>query len=209
VNAVASQVTFSVIVPTAGRPTLGNALESIASQLEPGDELFVIRDDRGDWGHTARDEVIERATGTHLVFMDDDDEFLPGALATMRRFAEDNQGRIGIFREWRVLYGHGGEIRRVAVMWRDHDLDQTAVPMYCVPNVPGKLGRFGGRTEDVRRSDVAFIRETVALQGEPVWREEITFVVKPERRRLRDLRYRIALRTRLRRLFARRHQAGS
>jgi glycosyltransferase involved in cell wall biosynthesis len=204
VNAVASQVTFSVIVPTTGRPTLGYALESIASQLEPGDELFVIRDDRGDWGDTARDDAIERATGTHLVFMDDDDEFLPGALATMRRFAKDNEGRIGIFRERRVLYGHGGEIRHVAVMWRDRDLDQTATPMYCVPNVPGKLGRFGGRSEDVRRGDVAFMRETVALQGEPVWREEITFVVKPERSRLRDLRYRIALRTRLRRLLARR-----
>ena len=208
VDGVTPQVTFSVIVPTAGRPAQAYALESIASQLEPGDEVFVIRDDSGDWGHSARDDAIERATGTHLVFMDDDDEFLPGALATMRRFAEDNEGRIGIFRERRVLYGHGGEIRRVAEMWRDQDLAQTQTSMYCVPNVPGKLGRFHGRTDDVRRGDVAFIRETVALQGEPVWRDECTIVVKPERSRLRRLRYRIALRTRLRRLLARGPHAG-
>jgi glycosyltransferase involved in cell wall biosynthesis len=209
VDGVAPQVTFSVIVPTAGRPTLGYTLESIVSQIEPGDEVFVIRDDSGDWGHSARDDAIARATGTHLVFMDDDDEFLPGALATMRRFAEDNEGRIGIFRQRRVLYGRGGEIRRVGEMWHDRDLDQTATSTYCVPNVPGKLGRFHDHVEDVRRGDVAFIRETVALQGEPVWREECTTIVKPERSRWRRLRYRIALRTRLRRLLGRRRHTGS
>lgn len=125
---VAPQVAFSVIVPTAGRLTLRYALESIVSQVEPGDEVFVIRDETGDWGHSARDEAIARATGTHLVFMDDDDEFFAGALATMRRFAEQQEGRIGIFRERRVLYGHGGEIRRVTEMWHERDLDQTATP---------------------------------------------------------------------------------
>jgi glycosyltransferase involved in cell wall biosynthesis len=193
-------VTFSVIIPTVGRPTLRHAFESVASQLSPADEVIVIRDEGGDWGDAARNRAIERASGTHLIFMDDDDEFLPGALATMRRFAEEHPGRIGIFRQRLVLYGHGGSIRCVGEVWRDQDLDQTATPMYCVPNTVGKLGRFRGPAEAPRRGDVAFIRETVALQGEPVWREECTSVVRPEKSLWRRLRYRIALRTRLRRL---------
>jgi glycosyltransferase involved in cell wall biosynthesis len=168
----------------------------------------VIRDDTGDWGDSARNSAIARATGTHLVFMDDDDEFVPGALASMRGFAERHEGRIGIFRQRRILYGHGGKVR-VDETWQDPDLDQTASPMYCVPNLPAKVGRFRGPPEAPRRGDVAFIRETVALQGEPVWREEVTSIVRPERSRWRRMRYRIALRTRLRRLVAGGHPARS
>jgi glycosyltransferase involved in cell wall biosynthesis len=201
------RVTFSVILPTTGRPTLRYAFESAASQLAPGDEVIVIRDESDDWGDSPRNSAMDRASGTHLIFLDDDDEFLPGALATMRRFAQEHPGRIGIFRQRRVQYGRDGEIRRVGVTWHDRDVSQTAPPLYCVPNIPGKVGRFRAPAEEPRRGNVAFIRETIALQGEPVWREECTSVVKPERSRWRRLKYLIAVRTRLRRLL--RHLARS
>jgi glycosyltransferase involved in cell wall biosynthesis len=192
-------VTFSIIVPTSGRPTLRHAFESIASQFEPGDEVIVVYDRSDDWGDAARNGAIARAKGTHLVFMDDDDEFLPGALDTMRRFARQHPDRVGIFCQRRVLYGHAGAVRTVTGSRAD-DLYRTASPMYCVPNKPGQVGRFRAPAENGRKGDVGFIRETVELQGEPVWRDEVTYVVRPERSRWRRLRYRLALRTRLRRL---------
>ena len=194
-------MTFSVIVPTCGRPTLVHALESIASQLEPGDELLVVHDRSGDWGDTARNSAMARAKGTHLAFMDDDDEFLPGALGVMRRFARDHPGRIGIFRQRRVVYGYEGAIRTVRESEAEGGLDHTATPMYCVPNVPGRLGAFRAIPGDPRgKGDVVFITETVRLQGDPIWRDEVTYLVQPERSRRRRLRYRLALRARLRRL---------
>src|SRR2546423_1592900 len=87
-------VTFSVIVPTSGRSTLLGTLESIVSQLEPGDEVIVVRDGAGDWGHSARNAAMPRAKGTHLLFQDDDDQYANGALAEMRRFAREQPDRI-------------------------------------------------------------------------------------------------------------------
>src|SRR5918999_78839 len=92
-------VTFSVIVPTVARPTLAGALASVSSQLEPGDEVLVLCNRDLDLGAKARNSLMARAQGTHLIFLDDDDEYVPGALATMRRWAAEHPGRIGIFRE--------------------------------------------------------------------------------------------------------------
>ena len=93
-----NDVTFSVVVPTRGRATILGALESITEQFEPGDEIIVRCSRDEDFGNSARQSMIERARGTHLLFMDDDDQFARGALATMRAFARDHHGRIGIFR---------------------------------------------------------------------------------------------------------------
>jgi glycosyltransferase involved in cell wall biosynthesis len=54
--------------------------------LEPGDEHLVEVDGfpHRDYGNWARDRAIARASGTHLLFIDDDDELLPGALEAVR-----------------------------------------------------------------------------------------------------------------------------
>lgn len=199
--------TFSVIVPTVGRATLCHTLASIAAQLEPGDELIVVCNNSGDFGNAARNSGIERAQGTHLVFLDDDDEWLPGALARMRRFADERPGRVGIFRYRRELFGDTP---------LTPDLRTTGSPTYVVPNLPGRVGRFGpadihepgfrslrpGETPEYlaqRFGDYEFIRSTVALcADEPIWVPEVTTIVGPEKSRWRRLRYRVRLRTRLR-----------
>jgi glycosyltransferase involved in cell wall biosynthesis len=200
-----SDVHFSVIVPTAGRGTLLGTLESIVGQLEPGDEVIVLRDGAGDWGHSARNAAMPRAKGTHLLFQDDDDQYANGAIAEMRRFAREQPDRIGIFR-MRYLDGR--------LLWADPELryKNVGTPTFLIPNVPGKLGRW--ESDGKRDGDYVFIEETVALQGEPVFCDHVVTYVGSDRRPARRqvqrvlealsrLRYRAAPRTRLRRKLSR------
>lgn len=190
--------TFTIIVGTAGRKTLRRTLKSIASQLEPGDELFLLRDDSGDAGDTPRNQTMHRAAGSHLLFMDDDDVYVRGAFATMRRFADENPGRIGIFR-----MEHTTGPKR----WRVPRLENRNVStqIFLVPNVPGKLGFWEHR--GTIHGDFNFIEETARIQGEPIFVDEVTVRVRPIRNPVQRLyvraRYRAALGTRLRGLRAR------
>jgi len=190
--------TFTIILGTAGRKTLQRTLRSITPQLEPGDELMIVRDDSGDAGDTPRNEGMPRAAGTHLLFMDDDDVYVRGALAKMRRFADENPGRIGIFR---MEYTVGPK------RWQVPELRNRNVStqIFCVPNVPGKLGVWEHR--GTVHGDYTFIEETARLQGEPVFVDEVTVRVRPVRNPLKVLyiraRYHARLGTRLRTLRAR------
>jgi glycosyltransferase involved in cell wall biosynthesis len=196
---------FSVIVPTSGRPSLVQTLASIVEQLEPGDEVIVLRDDSDDLGDTPRNEAMPRARGTHLLFMDDDDQYAKGALARIRRFAEEHPGRIGIFR-MRYLDGR--------LLWRHPALEyrNVSTQLFVVPNVPGKLGRWERRGATI--GDYVFISETAKLMGEPIFRDEIVVHVRSDRRPLLralkrvttplgELRHRAAPRTRVRRALGR------
>lgn len=166
-----------MIVPTSGRPTLGRTLDSIAEQLEPGDELIVSCSRDGDFGHAARDAAIPRAQGTHLLFMDDDDQFARGAFRTIRQFVGAHPDRIVIFR---MRYDNG------LTLWIEPALrlGNVSTQMFCVPNVPARLGSWCGAVP-VRNGDFEFIRTTAALQGEPLFRREIVAFVRTDRRVLR------------------------
>jgi glycosyltransferase involved in cell wall biosynthesis len=200
-----TDVHFSVIVPTAGRKTLLGTLDSIVGQLEPGDEVIVLRDGARDYGHSARNSAMARAKGTHLLFQDDDDQYANGAIAEMRRFAREQPDRIGIFR---MRYPDG------RVLWADPELryKNVSTQTFLVPNVPGKLGRW--ENDGSRAGDYVFIEETVALQGDPVFCDHVVTYVRSDRRPvlrrvqrligpLSRLRFRAAPRTRLRRAHGR------
>jgi glycosyltransferase involved in cell wall biosynthesis len=208
----AARPTFSILVPTLGRrrPRLVDALASIARQIEPGDELIVVATDVNDDGNTGRQHAQDKATGSHLLYCDDDDVFLAGALDTFRRWAAENPGKIGVFR------------RRfnasIAPQWRDPVLRPGNVQSmgFCIPNVPGKVGCWGRKSRDpdvARRlreegvrvwSDIYFIEESARLQNaEIVFVDEVVGLARPEKNPLRRLRYRLALGTRLRRALGR------
>lgn len=212
-----AEVRLSIIIPTPGRPTLDLAIASATHQMGPGDELLVVFDNSGDWGITPRNRALEAATGTHITFLDDDDVYLPGALDAIRQFAREHPGRIGIFQMNRGLYG-------TVCIDPDPTLQAIASGMLVVPNVPGKVGRYGPvpgvPSDDKQRGDYPeyerdlvsalgsraerlgdyrFIVETVALQDEPIWCPIVIQDVRPEPSRFKRARYRLKLRTRLKR----------
>jgi glycosyltransferase involved in cell wall biosynthesis len=185
-----------VIIPTIGRRSLRHALESVQSQLRPGDELLVDCNDDGDMGSAARNRLVAKATGSHLVFLDDDDVFAEGALDRMRAFGEAHPGRIGLFR-----------MRRMAgdLVWDEPVFAYGCAgsPTMVVPNVPGKVGTW---TQTEQGNDWNFLEETVRLQGsEPVFVDDVVAHIRRHGEfssRLARLRFRLQLRSRLR-AFAR------
>ena len=177
------------MIPTLGRASLERTLRSCAS----ADEVVVILDTaRGGelpcalpphavyaeghfgvtGGHAGRAFGFPLATGTHLAFMDDDDEYTPGAIELMRSGACE---RPVIFRM--SHYAHG-------VLWRDPEIrfGNVSTQMYVVPNDPARFGSWNPHIPGLPEpgGDYTFISETCEMMGEPVWREEITTVIRPE-----------------------------
>lgn len=217
---------FSVIIPTAGRPTLKRTLRSVRRQARDDVEVIVISDGEqpkaeamtraearhwravkyltgpvsGRWGHAQRMEAIKQATGDYLLFMDDDDVYRRSAFRHLRRATLRHPGRVIIFRMKRYD----------SILWQRQDLQegQVSTQQFVVPNLPGKIGSWV--TNERYASDFDFISETVALQGPPVWDSHVIVTVEPLdwmnprpwiRLRWDHWRVRLALRTRLRRVL--------
>lgn len=195
---------LTAIIPTAGRATLSRTLASIADAilLSPAIDLEVIvatdgdrpeseamlRDSGlkntqvvsgpfvGDWGHTPFNRAIKHATGTHLVFNDDDDVFLPWAFRYILAAVEEHgPDRPFLFRF--IDYSGG-------LIWADDGkpgkLDAPGhVGGHCIvcPNVPEKLGVWTGRY----CGDFDFIHATLSFYPPEavVWRREVISQCRP------------------------------
>lgn len=190
------QASISVIVPTIGRATLAATLDSIQKQMFAEDEVVVVGDtlsywedpkislsnrrltfaevEGGDRGNAARIRGMELATGTHLAFMDDDDAYIAGAFQAMHEYAQPD--RITIFRmrhhPWQVIIPFENE-------WGNLKFGNVGTPCILVPNIPDKLGTWAP-WDGAAGSDFRFISETCEKLGtSPVWRREITSIVRP------------------------------
>jgi len=195
---------FSVIVPTKGRPSLARTLASVTHQLRPGDEIIVVCTNDNDWGNRARQLAQDKATGDYLVYVDDDDIFIDGALAAMRIWAESNPGRIGIFQR---------KSDACPPQPHAHHLGPGMVcpQNFLLPNRPGLVARWGEQSQDPTKaaeiyrrvgrvwSDVYMVIETAELQGtEVIFTDVVTGYARPIENPLTRLRYRLKLGLRLR-----------
>lgn len=152
--------TFSIVVPTTGRLSLERALDSLVRQpVAPDDEVLVCGSGPalesrvaaygppfrylpyptgGHFGYEERTRAIAAATGTHLLFLDDDDAYLPGSLSAIRGVVAGAPTRPILCRmitpAGQVLY------RRRTV-----DVGNVGTPQFVTPNNPGKLGRWTPR----------------------------------------------------------------
>jgi hypothetical protein len=189
--------TLAVLVPTAGRTSLARLLGSIARQQRvPGDEVLVLGDTLDGplphvermasvvpgasyievntghhcYGHCQLTEGLKLAAADWLTFNDDDDVYLPGAFAVIRRaIRQQPYPRPLLFRF----------VSRLGVIfWFTPSLHEGNVGGHClvVPNVHAKLGTWTCRYE----GDYDFVEETVKRWGGDVeWREEIIARARP------------------------------
>lgn len=181
-------MSLSIVIPTLGRETLKDALES----CKDADEIVVVLDNsrggtipcelppnavlyEGNFGvtggHAGRQFGIEKATGTHLAFFDDDDVYLPGAMQLMKDAACDVPV---IFRMDHYELG---------VLWREPEIyfGNVSTQMYVVPNDPSRFGSWTPVNPSLPQpgGDCTFIKETVEKMGGPVWREEVVSILRP------------------------------
>jgi hypothetical protein len=180
-----ASVSLSFIVPTCGRSSLYATLVSIEKNgSAPTDQVIVVADGPQPeaqfithalrlrlphliyhehakvlvHGGPLRNWAMPHATGTHLCFMDDDDTYGLGAILRIRERVEKEPDRILMFKmrglAKRLLYD---------TLWRTPELYQGNIgtPMFIVPNVKEKLGRWG----DAYCGDFEFIKTTVDKFG--------------------------------------------
>jgi hypothetical protein len=103
---------FNVVIATAGRPTLQRMVDSIAPQLSECDYLTIIWDCEpfdlnietkatclqianpeplGFWGHGSRTRWQNELPGDYLLNGDDDDEYFPTAMDTIREHCTEEK----------------------------------------------------------------------------------------------------------------------
>ena len=192
-------VTVSVVIATVSRPTLARTLNSLRTQAwESGDEVLLVGDGAqpiaaelfaqfglpgryiehmgttGTWGHHARNWVMDsrQATGTHLMALDDDDEYYPDAIERVRAALAGAPGRPHIFR----MTGHPFN----PLLWERPELKvgNLGTPCIVVPNDPARLGRYGMSYT----GDFDFCAATCAhYPAGPVWSEVPICWVRPWR----------------------------
>lgn len=177
---------LSIIIPTIGRPSLAFTIQSLDQQLGPLDEVVVVSDGSSpdtrslvksagrkyiyfetpgrmyDWGGTPRNIGMGRARGEYLIFMDDDDMYLPGGLDAVR---------LGVMQSPRVPIIFRMK-HRDKIIWEDPVLrpGNVSSQMLAVPNIRGLVGRWTSRYA----GDYDFMTHTVDLhQGRVVFREEV------------------------------------
>jgi glycosyltransferase involved in cell wall biosynthesis len=194
--------TLSIVTPTQGRATLERMIASGRDQLLPGDEWLIVVDsfewhytllqwgtggdpairllshDAGkhDFGHSQINYGMAEARGDWLVHMDDDDVFMPGALAAIRAAIVALPVPCPLLFRFIAPWGQ--------TLWQPQDRDrgtvrEGAIGGHCLvhPNAPGKIGQFTPRYE----GDYDAIRETIDLWGGRVeWVDAVIARCRPK-----------------------------
>jgi glycosyltransferase involved in cell wall biosynthesis len=187
-------ISLSIIIPTLGRPTLDRALASVLPYLEPADEVLVVGDGPrpvaqgivaqracrqlhylehsepgSTFGNAQRNYAMHRAQGDYFAFLDDDDRFLPNALASIRR--EATYGVPLIFRrEYATTFS-----------WTRPEFirGEVGTGMFATP-VRGPWVDCPLTTDDPYYTDFEWIQQIVALwpAGSLRWCEDIIYWCK-------------------------------
>lgn len=181
---------LSFIVPTVGRPTLTPLIETLKKEIGPEDEVFVVGDGRclfarfvsdlgdprfryyelpgGRSGNPARDSAIALATGEFLMFVDDDDSYMPGAIKNIVRPAL-------LLAPTRPHVFRVAGLRLGAPPFEDTIPGATFIP----PNDKQKLGVWDDTTGS-DNSERRFIRSTLKFYPDgPVLHDDAIYLIRP------------------------------
>jgi hypothetical protein len=161
---------ISVIIATSGRETLQDAVDSTAG----AHEVHVVHDNSKDFGNSVRNDWMQKCSGTHIAFLDDDDVYTSDAITAMEQMASPDVPSI-----FRMNHMEG-------ILWRDNRFrfGNFGTPCIVVPNQPELLGTWKGWTEYGRGGDFAFISETVKNMGVPIWCDHVVALIRPHSRGL-------------------------
>ena len=194
---------FTVVMPTLGRPTLKQAISSVVDQLEDDDLLVVVGDGEQDvsaetvgdfqpanvfyvetqrpgsvFGNWQRDFGMELSAGRSdfWCFLDDDDVWVPGALDRIRVGVGWDRSHAHIFRaRWGAGHHAYGTVLWAEPVVREQNV---ATPMCVLPNRPYRSTwwDFNGRGIV---SDYGFLSAAIGECDGVCWHEDVVAVVRP------------------------------
>jgi glycosyltransferase involved in cell wall biosynthesis len=164
-------MTLSIIIPTCGRSSLRRTLLSLVPQLLEGDQVLVIGDgeqpnsaiicqefgvcyvdgvETGCFGNRQRQAGMALATGDYLLFIDDDDVYVPQALSVVRLAIAEHPDRPMLFQ---FIDKNG------AVIWQQQEVKEgnISTAQIVFPNRSTQLGVWQDRYE----GDFDFVRSTL------------------------------------------------
>lgn len=196
-RAQAPTVTVALIIPTIGRPTLRNTLNSLIGQpWRDGDEIIVVGDGHQpearriwheyhgllpmsrylpvpgpshDYGHTPRNLVMPLVQATHIAALDDDDIWVTGQTP--------DEWSLAIIRKELEADPHLPHLFAMAYHKLTGNLSSGAgTPMFVCPNDPKRLSIYnpwyGG--------DGDFIKATMAFYGNcPQHTGKVVAIIRP------------------------------
>lgn len=173
----------TVIIPTKGRATLKRTLDSIpdtipvivvadgpqqnAQKMVAGrsNVLYLETPATNFYGNTQRDVGIEHAKSQRLLFMDDDDWFVPGAFDIIAEYQHLDKPLIF---QMRYSSEHPFAGR---VLWEAPELRISNVGGVMFSPLNTRLAKWADGVGYI--SDYQFIEATLELQGPPIWVPEV------------------------------------
>lgn len=196
---------LTVVTPTLGRPSLSRMLASVVDQLEDGDHLIVVGDSTNGktecaaemvsdfqpgplsyvecfhadsrYGNAQRQFALGLAAGrsSHVMFLDDDDRWVHGALDVIRERIGDDRTHAHIFK---ATWGPGHHWQ--GTLWADREVREAnfGTCQVVLPNRPylrtWMQGNDRGTVSDYQWLSAA-IRECDGV----CWWDDVVAVVRP------------------------------
>lgn len=84
---------FTVITPTIGRPSLLRTKASVPKAWEH----IVVEDHTGDYGNTPKAKGFDLASGEYVMYLDDDDFYLPAIESVLEAVVRNERPTWGVF----------------------------------------------------------------------------------------------------------------
>jgi hypothetical protein len=191
---------LSILLPTIGRPTLINTLNSIMKQQwQEEDELVIACDGNvekvheivdpiikefsnrkilfveyktghNDWGHTPRNLIMPSLKGEYCIHIDDDDIMTNNAFETIRK---DIQSKAFVY--FYKMYLPNGELK----LWKTKEIKYANLGTPCIIH---RLDHYSYcKFEPHFGGDFDFIKNTAELNDDSIeWKESFIAIIKPE-----------------------------
>jgi hypothetical protein len=142
---------------------------SFGKEVLEGHFRLITTDPTRDGGASQRNYGISKAKGSWLLFIDDDDIYLPNGISMIR-----DQVSHGELQPYMFRMQHGR-----SVIWAEEIVrhKNVSTSMFVTPNVKGRIGKWEGMGDTGRSSDYVFIRSTLdkwpAKEGDLVWSDTV------------------------------------
>lgn len=170
-NAI-NELSITVLITTIGKDTLSDMLDSLKTQLNFNDNLYILVDgeqyheeskkiiesklesfrcnveviyeteNHGYWGHGIRNKYQKNLNGDYILHGDDDDVYLPHSISMIKNIIKYNHKPNTTY-----MFKFYHNYNQGESYWKTPEIKLANVGTPCgiIPNIPSKMGEWGYR----------------------------------------------------------------